>query len=170
VSAYVMPSHLRACAPRKIAHRRLPARRSLLAARPAPELTSCWSPTGGEAASGSPIVDHNSSRTRRKRWPQGETVAAAITLDRDAGEARCKGGAYGWEIPPAKQTEQDLLWIRDEFLLHEEDFDKIIVHGHTPSEEPEVLKPHEYCYGRLCDGSAHLPHSAGRSHGRYLTR
>lgn len=35
-------------------------------------------------------------------------------------------------IPLARQNENDLLWIRDEFLLHEERFEKVIVHGHTP--------------------------------------
>jgi serine/threonine protein phosphatase 1 len=42
-------------------------------------------------------------------------------------------------IPLAKQSDYDLLWIRDEFLLSEEDFGKIVVHGHTPVREPEVL-------------------------------
>jgi serine/threonine protein phosphatase 1 len=37
------------------------------------------------------------------------------------------------------QTEEDLLWIRDEFLDSKMVFGKIIVHGHTPVEEPEVL-------------------------------
>jgi serine/threonine protein phosphatase 1 len=41
-------------------------------------------------------------------------------------------------IPLAQQHEQDLLWIRDDFLLHEEDLGKIIVHGHTPRKEAEV--------------------------------
>ncbi|WP_245431158.1 hypothetical protein [Rhodoplanes roseus] len=35
------------------------------------------------------------------------------------------------------QTEQDLLWIREEFLASEEPHEKIIVHGHTPVREPE---------------------------------
>ena len=35
-------------------------------------------------------------------------------------------------IPLAKQKEQDLLWIRQEFLVCEDDFGKIVVHGHTP--------------------------------------
>ena len=35
-------------------------------------------------------------------------------------------------IPLSRQKEEDMMWIRDEFLLHEEDFGKIIVHGHTP--------------------------------------
>lgn len=36
------------------------------------------------------------------------------------------------------QTDDDLLWIREEFLLHEREFEKIIVHGHTPVPEPDV--------------------------------
>lgn len=36
------------------------------------------------------------------------------------------------------QSEEDLLWIRDEFLDTEIDFGKIIVHGHTPVREPHV--------------------------------
>lgn len=38
-----------------------------------------------------------------------------------------------------RQREHDLLWIRDDFLLSEDDFGKIIVHGHTPVHEPELL-------------------------------
>lgn len=36
----------------------------------------------------------------------------------------------------AKQTEQDLLWSRAEFLAEKKPFEKIIVHGHTPVETP----------------------------------
>jgi diadenosine tetraphosphatase ApaH/serine/threonine PP2A family protein phosphatase len=42
-------------------------------------------------------------------------------------------------VPLDQQSEQDLLWIRDEFLASTEDFGKIVVHGHTPIVEPEVL-------------------------------
>jgi serine/threonine protein phosphatase 1 len=38
-----------------------------------------------------------------------------------------------------RQSPQDLLWIRDEFLSSRKDFGKIVVHGHTPTVEPEVL-------------------------------
>src|SRR5262245_45557187 len=37
-----------------------------------------------------------------------------------------------------RQSEEDLLWIRDEFLYCEDNFGKIIVHGHTPVEQPDV--------------------------------
>jgi serine/threonine protein phosphatase 1 len=42
--------------------------------------------------------------------------------------------------PLTRQREEDLLWIRDDFLLHEEPFEKIIVHGHTPVKVPDVRK------------------------------
>jgi diadenosine tetraphosphatase ApaH/serine/threonine PP2A family protein phosphatase len=37
------------------------------------------------------------------------------------------------------QMAADLLWIREPFLESRVDFGKIIVHGHSPVEEPEVL-------------------------------
>src|SRR5689334_16844310 len=43
-------------------------------------------------------------------------------------------------IPLAAQSPRDLLWIREDFLLHEEDFGKVIVHGHTPAREPEIRR------------------------------
>jgi serine/threonine protein phosphatase 1 len=36
------------------------------------------------------------------------------------------------------QSEDDLLWIRDEFLNAQIDFGKIVIHGHTPVREPHV--------------------------------
>ena len=41
-------------------------------------------------------------------------------------------------IPLDHQSVDDLLWIRGSFLDSRADFGKIIVHGHTPTEEPEV--------------------------------
>jgi serine/threonine protein phosphatase 1 len=37
-----------------------------------------------------------------------------------------------------KQSEDDLLRIREDFLLSEEHFGKVVVHGHTPVLEPDV--------------------------------
>jgi Calcineurin-like phosphoesterase len=42
-------------------------------------------------------------------------------------------------VPLDRQSEDDLLWIRDEFLGSDMDFGKIVVHGHTPVPKPEVL-------------------------------
>jgi len=41
-------------------------------------------------------------------------------------------------VPLNRQSEEDLLWIREEFLSSRADFGKIVVHGHTPTESPEV--------------------------------
>lgn len=55
----------------------------------------------------------------------------------------------------SRQRDDDLLWIRDEFLSHEELFEKIIVHGHTPVMEPDVrsnridIDTGAYATGRL---------------------
>jgi serine/threonine protein phosphatase 1 len=40
-------------------------------------------------------------------------------------------------IDLAKQAEQDLVWIRYDFLAHAKPFGKMVVHGHTISPQPE---------------------------------
>jgi serine/threonine protein phosphatase 1 len=50
----------------------------------------------------------------------------------------CHGGVRP-SVSLERQSPQDLLWIRDEFLNSRKDFGKIVVHGHTPTMEPEVL-------------------------------
>jgi serine/threonine protein phosphatase 1 len=53
------------------------------------------------------------------------------------------------------QSEDDLLWIREEFLLCEHSFGKMVVHGHTPVLEPDVrpnrinIDTGAYATGRL---------------------
>jgi serine/threonine protein phosphatase 1 len=41
-------------------------------------------------------------------------------------------------VPLEEQREEDLLWIRNEFLVSEIDFGKIVVHGHEPVDHPEI--------------------------------
>jgi serine/threonine protein phosphatase 1 len=58
-------------------------------------------------------------------------------------------------VPLDNQKEDDLLWIRDDFLLCEDDFGKVIVHGHTPVREPDFrsnrinIDTGAYATGRL---------------------
>jgi len=42
--------------------------------------------------------------------------------------------------PLNQQNGQDLIWIREEFLHSERDHGALIVHGHTPHYEPEVMR------------------------------
>jgi serine/threonine protein phosphatase 1 len=70
-------------------------------------------------------------------------------------------------IPLDKQRDEDLLWIRDDFLLHEDDFGKIIVHGHTPVLELDIrhnrinIDTGAYATGRLTclviEGDSYAP-------------
>jgi serine/threonine protein phosphatase 1 len=43
-------------------------------------------------------------------------------------------------VPLERQTEQDLLWIRQEFLSRPKASDRVVVHGHTPSETPQLTR------------------------------
>jgi serine/threonine protein phosphatase 1 len=58
-------------------------------------------------------------------------------------------------IPLSQQSEHDLLWIRDDFLLHDGQFGKIVVHGHTPVDQPDIrpnrinIDTGAYATGRL---------------------
>ena len=58
-------------------------------------------------------------------------------------------------ISLTEQSEDDLLWIRDDFLQCEDDFGKVVVHGHTPVLEPDVrlnrinIDTGAYATGRL---------------------
>lgn len=41
-------------------------------------------------------------------------------------------------VPLELQSERDMLWIRDEFLVSNQSFGKVVVHGHTPDATPYV--------------------------------
>jgi serine/threonine protein phosphatase 1 len=55
----------------------------------------------------------------------------------------------------AEQREEDLLSIRNDFLVCEDDFGKIVIHGHTPVTEPDIrpnrinIDTGAYATGRL---------------------
>jgi serine/threonine protein phosphatase 1 len=58
-------------------------------------------------------------------------------------------------ISLTEQSEDDLLWIREDFLQCEDDLGKVVVHGHTPVLEPDVrpnrinIDTGAYATGRL---------------------
>jgi serine/threonine protein phosphatase 1 len=43
-------------------------------------------------------------------------------------------------VPLKAQAPEDLMWIREPFLSDREQRDVVVVHGHTPKPEPEVLE------------------------------
>ncbi len=42
-------------------------------------------------------------------------------------------------VDPAEQDEEDLLWIRGDFIASLEDFGKKVIFGHTPFQQPLVM-------------------------------
>jgi hypothetical protein len=68
--------------------------------------------------------------------------------------------------PLSQQKEEDLLWIRDEFLLSDENFGKFIVHGHTPVPRPVWPQQNQHRYWSLCHWHPHPVDCSRRSNGR----
>jgi serine/threonine protein phosphatase 1 len=62
------------------------------------------------------------------------SLRSSICID---GYFLCHAGVRP-SIPLDRQSVDDLLWIRDEFLNSKEDFGKMVIHGHSPHEWPEV--------------------------------
>ena len=48
-------------------------------------------------------------------------------------------GGFKPGVPPADQDEEDLLWIRGDFIASMEDFGKKVIFGHTPFKQPLVM-------------------------------
>ncbi len=64
-------------------------------------------------------------------------LATLPTMRRIGGYAFVHAGVRPG-IPLERQSDDDLLWIRDEFLRDEREHGAVIVHGHTISRDPET--------------------------------
>ncbi|WP_438990710.1 metallophosphoesterase [Lentibacter sp.] len=62
---------------------------------------------------------------------------AGLPLYLEAGECLFVHAGLQPRLPMAWQTEDDLIWIRDAFLTHEDPFERLVVHGHTAVAAPE---------------------------------
>jgi serine/threonine protein phosphatase 1 len=88
-------------------------------------------------------------------YPKSHQFLAGLKLSFTCGDFFFVHAGVRPGTPLSRQREEDLLWIRDDFLLHEELFEKIIVHGHTPVWEPDVrnnrinIDTGAYATGRL---------------------
>ncbi|MDP2214507.1 metallophosphoesterase family protein [Phenylobacterium sp.] len=118
-----------------------------------PAFGSTWAEHGGNATLASYGVQPPATRTDPEAWAVaraafGEALPGAHRTFYDALDLITEVGDYAFVhagvrpgVPLAHQTERDLLWIRGEFLQAPGPFGKVIVHGHTPMEEPQVT-PH----------------------------
>ncbi len=65
---------------------------------------------------------------------------AGLKLSHEEGDYLFAHAGVRPGVPLDRQAEDDLLWIRDEFLFSDAEFGKIVVHGHTISERPDVQR------------------------------
>jgi len=80
-----------------------------------------------------------SSALRQAVPPEHLSFLASLKLSMSVGGYfLCHAGVRPG-IPLEHQSTADLLWIRNEFLNSKMNFGKIVIHGHTPAESPEVL-------------------------------
>jgi serine/threonine protein phosphatase 1 len=117
-----------------------------------PEYFDFWALNGGIAtarsygldiAQDTPIRDLDSVAICREladAVPQShKDFVQALPIKAEAGDYLFVHAGVRPGVPIEAQTDRDCLLIRNEFLTHQGDFGKVIVHGHTPVPEPESL-------------------------------
>jgi serine/threonine protein phosphatase 1 len=118
-----------------------------------PTFGSTWAEHGGNATLASYGVQPPATRTDPEAWAVAREAFAAtlpgahktfydeLGLITEVGDYAFVHAGVRPGVGLAHQTERDLLWIRGEFLQASGPFGKVIVHGHTPMEEPQMT-PH----------------------------
>lgn len=71
--------------------------------------------------------------------PEHVQFLSELKLSFDAGACFLCHAGIRPGVPFDRQREEDLLWIREDFLDSQMDFGKVVVHGHTPVDQPENL-------------------------------
>jgi serine/threonine protein phosphatase 1 len=115
-----------------------------------PSFGATWLDHGGGPTLASYGVQPPAQRTDADAWARARDVLAErLPPDHkrfyEGLELMVTEGDYAFVhagvrpgVPLAQQAERDLLWIRQEFLEERGRFEKVIVHGHTPLEEPQL--------------------------------
>lgn len=115
-----------------------------------PSVGATWCEYGGDAALASYGLSPPTVRHRKEGWvalsadlahklgPRGrrflEQLEPGVTL---GGYFFCHAGALPG-VPLDQQADRDLMWIRGRFLNDDQAFDRVVVHGHTPTDVPHV--------------------------------
>ena len=115
-----------------------------------PSTGPAWSQHGGGTTLASYGVKTPMERFKPEGWEAvREAFAAAVPADHlgflrglalssSVGDYMFVHAGVRHGVGLAEQSEHDMLWIRAPFLNEKRPFEKIIVHGHTPTEEPFV--------------------------------
>jgi serine/threonine protein phosphatase 1 len=116
-----------------------------------PAFGSTWLDHGGAATLASYGIQPPATRTDPDAWasvrdefdkalPQAHReFYTTLELMRVVGDYAFVHAGVRPGVALDQQAERDLLWIRQEFLQDRGPFGKVIVHGHTPSEEPQLM-------------------------------
>jgi serine/threonine protein phosphatase 1 len=111
-----------------------------------------WMEHGGHATLASYGVQPPASRTDQEGWQVTRDALAKALPPRHLAfyrslELMFTLGDYAFVhagvrpgVPLDQQAERDMLWIRGDFLRFKQSFGKVIVHGHTPMDEPQVTE------------------------------
>jgi serine/threonine protein phosphatase 1 len=117
-----------------------------------PEKGKSWLMNGGRATLASYGVNDVSSGTQRAQMQALSTALSdvfpashrtflqGLKYSHTEGDYFFAHAGVRPEVALEDQEENDLIWIREEFLYSEQDFGKIVVHGHTPGHTPEEHK------------------------------
>ena len=106
------------------------------------DATELWLANGGADS----LLSWDVPRSAQpKEWPSYLPLPHLIFL-RDLA-VRHEAGGYLFVhagirpgVPLDRQSRHDLLWIREPFLSSKDSFGPVIVHGHTPKQEP-IVRP-----------------------------
>jgi len=113
-----------------------------------PSAGARWCEYGGDAALRSyglkpPELKHKlegwarvSADLDHKLTPRERAFLENLELSLSVGDYFHAGARPG--EPLDRQSERDLMWIRNSFLDSDVEFDKVVVHGHTPTREVHV--------------------------------
>ncbi len=115
-----------------------------------PTGAASWLQYGGRETLQSYGIDPGFPRGRRelvrlrdrfyRRLPKSHlALLERLNLSCEVGDFLFVHAGIDPDRPLSRQRENDLLWIREPFLSHPGPFERIVVHGHTPSPEPENL-------------------------------
>ncbi|SMF51039.1 serine/threonine protein phosphatase 1 [Xaviernesmea oryzae] len=116
-----------------------------------PELYTEWLGLGGEQTLISYGIDlqHLSSRQKGRGAKLGELLTEAVPISHrqflfelpiclKIGDMLFVHAGVRPGIPLDEQDDEDLLWIREPFLTSGPQIPLLVVHGHTPTAEPDI--------------------------------
>ena len=111
-----------------------------LAALADPDAAPQWLANGGDVALESWGVPR---RARAREWaaalpPRHLAFLCRLPLLHAAGGYLFVHAGLRPNLPLARQSRLDMLWIRHPFLSFDGEFPAVVVHGHTPASEPVI--------------------------------